>query len=162
MDILVAHNYYKQPGGEDQCVAAEVAMLAAYGHTVSQFTLRNDAIDDMNGLQAAARTLWSRAAARELRAVIRARRPQIVHFHNTFPLISPAAYYAARAENVAVVQTLHNFRLLCPNALFFRDGAVCEDCLGKGVPLPGIRYRCYRDNLGATSAVVLMLATHGC
>ena len=134
MKIVLAHNYYQQAGGEDQCVAAEAAMLRDNGNTVIPYFLHNDAINDMGRLQVALRTVWSRPAHHELRALVRAERPDVVHFHNTFPLISPAAYYAVRAEKVPVIQTLHNFRLLCPNALFFRDGKVCEDCLGKSIP----------------------------
>ena len=160
MKILVAHNFYKQPGGEDQCVAAEVAMLRAHGHEVTQYCLRNESIDAMGRLQLASRTIWSRAAYRNLRELFRTHRPQIAHFHNTFPLISPSAYYAARAENVRVVQTLHNFRLLCANALLFRNGEACEDCLGKSIAWPGIVHKCYRGNRAASTAVATMLATH--
>jgi glycosyltransferase involved in cell wall biosynthesis len=160
MKILVAHNFYKQPGGEDQCVAAEVAMLRAHGHEVTQYCLRNESIDAISRLRLASRTIWSRTAFRELRELFRTHRPQIAHFHNTFPLISPAAYYAARAENVRVVQTVHNFRLLCANALLFRNGEVCEDCLGKWIPWPGIAHKCYRDNRAASTVVTTMLMTH--
>jgi len=160
MKVVVAHNFYKQPGGEDQCVAAEVAMLRARGHDVTEYYLRNESIDAMSGLQLASRMMWSRPAVRELRQILRAHRPQIVHFHNTFPLISPAAYYAARAEDVRVVQTLHNFRLCCPNALLFRDGSVCEDCLGKAIPWRGVAHKCYRDNYVASAAVATMLTMH--
>ncbi len=160
MNILVAHNYYKEPGGEDESTAAEVAMLKAHGHNVVQYSLDNDAIDAMNPLEAASRTIWNRAAFRDLRELFRRHRPQIVHFHNTFPLISPAAYYAARAENVPVVQTLHNFRLLCGNALLFRNGEVCEDCIGKSITWPGIVHKCYRDSFAATNAVTAMLGVH--
>jgi glycosyltransferase involved in cell wall biosynthesis len=160
MKILVAHNYYKQPGGEDQCVAAEVALLRAHGHDVILYNVHNDALDSLSRFQAASRTIWSRPAYRAVRELIRTHRPQVAHFHNTFPLISPAAYSAARAENVAVVQTLHNFRLLCPNALFFRNGHVCEDCLGKSIPWPGILHRCYRDSRATSAAVAAMLAVH--
>jgi glycosyltransferase involved in cell wall biosynthesis len=160
MTILVVHNYYQQPGGEDRCLDAEVAMLRANGHEVVLHTADNDAIDGMSRLSAAARTVWSRPAYRELRALIRDRRPAVAHFHNTFPLISPAAYYACRAERVPVVQTLHNFRLLCPNALFFRDGKVCEDCLGKAVPWPGVVHGCYRGSRPATAAVAAMITAH--
>jgi len=160
MKILVAHNFYKQPGGEDQCVAAEVATLRAHGHEVTQYCLHNDSIDTMGRLQLASRTIWSRTAFRELRELFRTRRPQIAHFHNTFPLISPAAYYAAQAENIRVIQTLHNFRLLCANALLYRNGDVCEDCLGKSFPWPGIMHKCYRDSRAASTAVATMLAMH--
>src|SRR6266540_3109567 len=120
MNILVAHNFYQQPGGEDQCVAAEVAMLRAHGHEVIQYCLHNDTIDAMPRWRVASRTIWSRSAYDEVQKLMQTHRPQIAHFHNTFPLISPAAYYAARAQEARVVQTLHNFRILCPNALFFR------------------------------------------
>jgi glycosyltransferase involved in cell wall biosynthesis len=104
--------------------------------------------------------VWSRPAFLEMRGLIAELRPQVVHFHNTFPLISPAAYYAARAEGVPVVQTLHNFRLLCVNALLFRNGKPCEDCLGRPVPWQGVAHRCYRDNRAASAAVAAMIAVH--
>jgi len=160
VNILVAHNYYKLAGGEDQCVAAELAMLRANGHRVTQYCLSNDAIDGMGRLALASRTIWSRPAFLEMRRLIRVHRPQLVHFHNTFPLISPAAYYAARAEGVPVVQTLHNFRLVCVNALLFRDGKPCEDCLGKAVAWRGVAHSCYRNSRSASAAVAVMITTH--
>ena len=160
MNILVAHNYYKLTGGEDQCVAAEVALLRGHGHHVTHYCLSNDTIDGMRRLQLAGRTIWSRQAFLEMRRLIGALRPQVVHFHNTFPLISPAAYYAAHAEGVPVVQTLHNFRLICVNALLFRDGKPCEDCIGKMSPWRGVAHNCYRDSRAASAAVAAMLTTH--
>ncbi len=159
MKILVAHNFYKQAGGEDQCVAAEVAMLKAHGHQVTQYCISNDAIDTMGSLELASRTIWSRPAFYELRQLLRSTRPQVAHFHNTFPLISPAAYYAARAEDVRVIQTLHNFRLCCVNALLFRDGEVCEACLGKAISWRGIVHKCYRSRT-VSAAVATMTAAH--
>ena len=160
MRVLFVHNYYQQPGGEDQVVAAESAMLAGMGHGVTSYTVQNASISAMPRARVAATTTWNPAAYREIRARVRRDRPAVVHCHNTFPLISPAAYRAVQDEGVPVVQTLHNYRLLCPNAMFFRDGRPCEDCLGKFVPWPGVLHACYRDSRGATSAVATMLGVH--
>lgn len=141
-------------------MAAEAAMLRRHGHNVVEYCLHNDAIEEMSRPRAAARTIWSSAAYRELRRLLQQQRPQIAHFHNIFPLISPAAYYACRGEGVPVVQTVHNFRLLCANALLFRDGAVCEDCLGKLVAWPALLHKCYRGSRAASGAAMAMLAAH--
>ena len=160
MKILLCHNYYQQPGGEDQSFAAEARLLEQRGHDVLRFTRHNDAIDGLSRWDVVRRTLWSRQSYRELRRLIRRERPDVMHCTNTFPLISPAAYYAARAEGVPVVQSLRNYRLLCPNALFLRDGRVCEDCLGKTIPWPAIVHGCYRESRAASAVVSLMLAGH--
>ena len=140
--------------------SAEANLLETQGHQVLRYTVHNDAVANTNPLMLAGITMWNRAIYRELRQLLRQEKPQVVHFHNSFPLISPAAYYAARAEGVPVVQTLHNYRLLCSNALFFRDGQVCEDCLGKFVPLPGVVHACYRGSRAATLTVATMLTVH--
>lgn len=158
--MLLLHNHYQQPGGEDQVFAAEGSLLEAHGHEVLRYTLHNDAVTDMSRIGLAGATVWNGMAYRDLRALIRRERPQIAHFHNTFPLISPAAYHAVKAEGVPVVQTLHNYRLLCPNALFFREGRVCEDCLGKTVPWPGVLHACYRDSRPSSAMVAATLTAH--
>ena len=122
--------------------------------------MHNDDVAGYGKLKLLASTVWNRAAARRLRETIRANGVEIVHFHNTFPLMSPAVYYAAHREGSAVVQTLHNFRLLCPGANFFREGRVCEKCLGKSVPLAGAIHKCYRGSAAASAATVAMLTTH--
>lgn len=159
MRILNLHTYYQQPGGEDQSFAVEVALLREKGHAVRILTFNNQ---DMKGLppwSQAARTLWNVYAYRRVREIIREFRPQVFHIHNTFPLASPAVVHAAKAEGVPVVMTLHNYRLLCVNALLFRKGRVCEACLG-GLPWRGSLYKCYRRSFLASVAVVGMLAMH--
>lgn len=140
--------------------AAEGDLLEAHGHRVFRYTRHNDRVAEMGRPALAGATVWNGAVYRDLRALIRRKRPHVAHFHNTFPLISPAAYHAARAEGVTVVQTLHNYRLLCPNALFFREGRACEDCLGKTLPWPGVVHACYRGSRPSSGAVAAMLATH--
>lgn len=160
MNVLLVHNFYQQPGGEDSVFAEEHRLLEQNGDGVVRFTVHNDAVAAMGKFELARKTIWNRDAQAALREAIRAHGSDVVHFHNTFPLISPAAYYAAHAEGAAVVQTLHNYRLLCPAATFCRDGEVCEDCLGRAVAWPGVWHKCYRDNRIASAAVAAMLAFH--
>jgi glycosyltransferase involved in cell wall biosynthesis len=158
--ILAVHNYYQQPGGEDQVFHAETEVLRAHGNLIGTYTLHNDAISSMNRFRVAAATVWNQAVVRDLTDLLRADRPDIIHFHNTFPLVSPSAYSAARQLGIPVVQTLHNFRLLCLNGLFLRDGRVCEDCLGRAVALPGVRHACYRNSRQASAVTATMLGFH--
>jgi exopolysaccharide biosynthesis WecB/TagA/CpsF family protein len=158
--ILLCHNFYQEPGGEDQVFADEGWLLESHGHEVIRYTRHNDDLAEMGRWNAAQATLWNKRTREELRRLIRRQRPDVMHCHNTFPLLSPAAYAAANAEGVPVVQTLHNYRLLCPSALFLRNGAPCEDCLGKLLAWPGILHRCYRGSRSATAVVAAMLAMH--
>ena len=160
MKILAVHNRYQRPGGEDQVFVDETALLEARGHRVVRCEVHNDQVEHMNRLTLAKDTVWNTSAYRELGALIRRERPDVAHFHNTLPLVSPAGYYAARAEGVPVVQTLHNYRLLCPVSLFFRDGRVCEDCMGKTVPWPGVVHGCYRGSRAASGVIATMLTVH--
>ena len=159
MRILQIHNFYQQRGGEDAVYAAECELLRQYGHTVIQHSVHNDAIKDMSRLETAAKTIWNSDSYREIKALIRQHSPHVLHAHNTFPLVSPAAYYAAAEARVPVIQTLHNYRLLCPGAIFFRDGHICEDCLGK-LPYHAIEHGCYRDSKSASATVVALLTVH--
>jgi glycosyltransferase involved in cell wall biosynthesis len=162
--ILMVHNHYQnfphQRGGEDRVFEDEVALLREHGHEVHTYEAHNDDLAHMPALRAGVDTLWNRRIARELAALVRAKGIRIVHFHNTFPRISPAAYGAVRRAGAATVQTLHNYRLLCAGALLYRDGAVCEDCLERPFPWPALVHRCYRDSLPATAAVVAMQMLH--
>ncbi len=105
------------------------------------------------------KTIWNRTTYREITEIIQREKPDIVHCHNTFPLISPSVYYAAAKQGVPVVQTLHNYRLICINPYLYRNGKICEDCLGHS-PIPGIIHRCYRDSLTASFTVAVMLIVH--
>ena len=160
MRIALAHNYYQQPGGEDQVFAAEAALLEKQGHLVYPYVVHNDEVARYSKATLAKVTVWNEPGYRQLRKFLKTKGPDVFHLHNTFPLISPSAYYAAKAEGIPVVQTLHNYRLLCPNALFYRDERVCEDCLGKAVAWPGVLHSCYRESRAATSVVAAMLAFH--
>ena len=160
MKVALVHNRYQQHGGEDAAVAAEAALLEAHGHRVVRYTLDNDGIARLGRARLVRATLWNDAAHGELRELLGAARPAVAHFHNTFPLVSPAAYYAARDAGVPVVQTLHNFRLVCPNALLYRDGHPCEECVGRAVPWPGVVHACYRQSRAASAVTAAMLATH--
>lgn len=156
----MVHNEYQQAGGEDLVFEEEAGLLESRGHQVTRYLASNDRIEEIGHATLAKETLWNSEAYRELRGAIHRERPDVMHLHNTFPRISPSAYYAAASENVPVVQTLHNYRLLCPNGLFFRDGGPCEDCLGKAVPWPGVLHACYRESRQATGLVAAMLSTH--
>lgn len=160
MKILLCHDFYEQPGGEDQIFTTEAALLKARGHQVLEYTVHNQKIADMNPVRLAKATVWNPTTYQELSELLGQEKPQVVHFHNTFPLISPSAYYAARAKAVPVIQNLQNYRLLCPSATFLRDGHVCEDCLGKFIPWPGIMHACYRGSRTATAVVATMLTIH--
>jgi glycosyltransferase involved in cell wall biosynthesis len=159
MRILICHNFYQQAGGEDQVFAAEAELLRKHGHDVQTFSLHNDSIETMGKLQLARATLWNRDSAAQVRSYVRGHRAQVVHFHNTFPLLSPSVYWSARAEGAAVVQTLHNYRMLCPAATFFRDGKPCEKCLGHA-PLAAVIHKCYRGSLPASAISSAALMMH--
>lgn len=160
MKILLCHNHYQQRGGEDLSFAAEAQLLESRGHQVTRFTMHNNAIEEMSRWQAARRTFWNPGSLAELRRIIRKVQPEVMHCTNTFPLMSPSVYQAARAEGVPVVQSLRNYRLLCPGALFLRDGKVCEDCLGKAFAWPGVKHGCYRQSRAASAVVAGMTAVH--
>lgn len=160
MKILQVHNFYQRPGGEDQVCAAEYELLTRHGHEVIPYHKHNEDIARMSSISVGLRTVWNRDTYREIRNLIRREGPEIVHAHNTFPLVSPAMYYAAAAERVPVIQTLHNYRLLCPAATLFRDGRVCEECMRSTVPYQSVLHGCYRNSRAATAAVASMLVGH--
>jgi glycosyltransferase involved in cell wall biosynthesis len=160
MRVVLAHNRYTQQGGEDMVFAAEAALLRRFGHEVIEFVKDNKDIGERSRASLLKTTIWSRECYAELTELLRSRRPDLLHLHNTLPLISPAAAHAAKAQSVATVQTLHNYRLLCPSAVMFRDGRPCMDCVGKRFAWPGVLHACYRQSRAATAAVACMTAVH--
>jgi glycosyltransferase involved in cell wall biosynthesis len=162
VNILLVHNTYQQPGGEDVVFKQEGRMLENKGHCVTRYERSNWEADKYTGLRQislARRTVWASDTRREFLRLLRAQKPDIVHVHNTFPMISPSIYSACSELKVPVVQTLHNYRLLCPAATLFRDGKVCEECMTASL-WRGIEHRCYRKSRAATAVAALMLAFH--
>jgi glycosyltransferase involved in cell wall biosynthesis len=160
MRILVAHNHYAQRGGEDTVFENEVRLLRAAGHEVHTVEASNaDVVSWRQKAQAFLGAAHNRSGAAAVAAAVLAHRSEVVHFHNVFPLFSPAAYGACRLVGAAVVQTLHNYRPVCLGSLLLRDGMICRQCVGHS-PLPGVAHRCYRGSLIASAAAGHMLAVH--
>ncbi len=146
--ILIVHNEYKVPGGEDSVVSSERRLLENAGHQVWSYVKNNSEIEHYHPLQKLLlplRSVYSRKAYWEVRALILKHRIDLVHVHNTLSVISPSVYYAALSCHVPVVQTIHNFRLLCPNAILLRDGHICQDCLTHGLG-QAVKHACYRSS----------------
>src|SRR5258708_20673056 len=163
MEIRVMHNLYQQRGGEEAVVAAETQLLETKGHAVIHYERHNDELRGQGvtgSIGAAVDVGWSSRSFRELEELIAKEKPDVAHFHNTFPFISPSAYYACARTGVPTVQTLHNYRLLCPGAKFLRDGGICESCLGRKAAWPAVVHGCYRGSRAATAATATMLAVH--
>ncbi len=160
MRVLLCHNRYQHSGGEDRVFEDEGSLLEKHGHQVFRFTMSNDTIGDLNRIELVTKTFWNKAVASDLGQIIRRDRPQVMHCTNTFPLISPSAYKVAKDHGVGVVQSIHNYRMLCPKAQFVRNGQVCEKCLGRKFAWPAIYHACYKDSRLATTVVAGMTAYH--
>ena len=159
MNILIIHNKYQHRGGEDSVVQAEISLLRSHGHKVETYFRDNNDIVAMASSSVAYQTLWSSHTTIAIAEVVSKFCPDIIHAHNTFPLISPSLYWSAAQADVPVIQTLHNFRLLCLNGLFLREGRVCEDCQGR-LPWRGVVRKCYRGSGAASAALAGMLTLH--
>ena len=162
MKILIVHNRYQIPGGEDQVAAQEAELLRAHGHQVLTYSRDNGELKTFSLLQKLALpfwTLYNPKTYRDIRRLVRENKIDVVHVHNTLMLVSPAVYYGALRGGAAVVQTIHNFRLLCPGATFYRDDQVCEDCLKKGLSC-ALKHKCYRGSFSQTLCCVLSMKLH--
>ncbi|AJY71082.1 hypothetical protein RW64_16685 [Geobacter sulfurreducens] len=161
MKVLLVHNFYRTsaPSGENEVYRSERSLLERNGLEVITFERHNDDLDDstlFSRARVAIGSIWSRQAYQDLSRLIRATKPDLAHFHNTFPQITPSGWAACRDHGVPVVQTLHNYRLICPGALLTRNNEPCDKCIGR-LPFPALRYRCYRNSLSATLAQCLTI-----
>ena len=161
-NILIVHNYYQIPGGEDTVVANEKKMLEKHGHKVILYSRNNAELKQMSKIRILFlpfTTVFNLRTYKEIKKQIRRENIDVVHVHNTLNLISPAVYYAARSMKVPVVQTIHNFRLLCPGATFYRDGHICEDCVKNGLKC-AVKYSCYRGSKAQTLVCAISTWLH--
>src|SRR6266576_537646 len=162
MKIILVHNHYQRPGGEDVVFEQEHQLLVRTGHKVVTYCRSNWEVESYSGvkrLALAQRSIWSGDTWRDFGELLRRESPDLVHIHNTQQMISPSIYDACREADVPVVQTLHNYRLLCSAGTFFRDGRICEECVDHGL-WRGVLHACYRNSRPTTAAVALMLAVH--
>jgi glycosyltransferase involved in cell wall biosynthesis len=163
--VVVAHNRYRsaQPSGENRVVDAEIEQLTAAGVEVVPF-LRSS--DDIPALPVASRALlpvsplWNPAAARELARLVRTHRPDLLHLHNPYPLLSPWLVRTAHRHRLPVVHTVHNYRQVCASGIYFRDGGICHDCRGRRLGVPAVVHRCYRGSAAQSAVMAATLAAH--
>jgi len=162
MRILIVHNHYQQPGGERVAVEAQIVLLRARGHSVVLYTKDNAVINQYGWAQRVAffpRTVFSWATYREIRTLVRCEHPDVAHVHNVYPLVSPSVYQALKDSGVPIVQTVHNFRFLCPNGLLYTHGRICERCK-YGNALHAVRWRCYRRSCILSALYALTIGLH--
>lgn len=162
MRILIVHNYYKIPGGEDTVVNNESKLLRDHGHEVYFYKRNNTEMENYSSIQRLVlpfNTIFSIKSYREVLKIIDDKKIDIVHVHNTVCVISPSVYYAAFKRKIPVVQTIHNFRLICPGAAMYRDGKICEECSGRSL-FHSVRHKCYRNSGMNTFAIAVMETLH--
>lgn len=160
--ILIVHNFYQQQGGEDSYIFKEKNLLEQHGHIVILYTKQNAEIQNMSLRQKVMLPLnsfFNLKVFNDIRRILREEQVSIVHVHNTLALISPSVYYAALFCKIPVIQTIHNFRLICPSATLFHNGKICEDCLKKGLFM-AVKQKCYRKSRLETLICVSSLKIH--
>lgn len=159
LKILIVHNYYKIPGGEDSVVLNEKNLLEKNGHKVIFYSRNNSEIKNFSFIRKLFlpfTAIYSFKTSREIKKIIKKEQIDIVHVHNTLSLVSPSVFYAAKKMKVPVVQTIHNFRMICPAATLYRDEHICEDCIKKGLKC-AVKYKCYRNSKLQAMANVAIL-----
>lgn len=160
MRILMVHNRYQTYGGEDASTEATVQLLRDGGHDVEFLTDTNDRVEELGKLRTAARSIWSPEAKGRIGSMLAEGNFDVMHVQNYFPLFSPSIYYAAGEHGVPVVQSLRNFRAVCPEGMLFRDGQVCTDCVGKRFAWPAVANKCYRGSVAGSASIAVMSSGH--
>jgi glycosyltransferase involved in cell wall biosynthesis len=160
MRILQLHNHHAAKGGAMEVLEHERHLLTTAGNDVEQYTVAAAETLGLPAWRSGAKAVWNLEAARDVTAHIKHFRPDVVHVHTPFPLMSPSVFRAARAQGVPAVTTLHSYRYSCVAGTCVRDDRVCEDCVGTKLKLPGVRHRCYHDSRGASAALTLGLDVH--
>jgi glycosyltransferase involved in cell wall biosynthesis len=161
LTVVMVHNRYLERGGEDAVVEAETTLLERNGWTVIPVTADSRLPDGpVDGARLALSAIWSLRWYRQVGAVLARDRADLLHLHNSWPVLSPSVVYAAGRAQVPVVMTLHNYRLVCPAATLMRAGAPCEECLGRTVPWPAVLHRCYRASRAASGAATATATWH--
>ncbi|CAM4143614.1 glycosyl transferase [Bacillus luti] len=159
MRVLFIHNYYQQSGGEDNVVAQEMMLLKKYGIDVQLYSVHNDEIKQKSKFskaKLAVEAVWSYTEYKKMKNYLMEIKPDVVHVHNFFPLLSPSIYYACQKLGIPIVQTLHNYRLICPSAMLMRNNQICENCLDSSL-WNAVKYGCYRDSRAQTLPVTMMI-----
>ena len=162
MNILVVHNRYTNRGGEDLVFENEVALLKDMGHNVVTYERTNEEIDELNFFKRMCLPLtmfFSLRSYFEVKELLLKCKIDVMHVHNTLIMVSPSAYYAAFGLRIPVIQTIHNFRLLCPNGLLMRQGKICEECIAGSV-YNAVKHKCYRNSRVQSFLVASMIAVH--
>ncbi len=160
MKIVLFHNYYQLPGGEDCVVQAEQKLLQSHGHDVDLYAVKNKTLENFNFFKKFKSTLWNQDCYHLFLSYLKKEKPDIIHLHNDFPLASPAIIHAAHVAGVPIIQTLHNYRQMCANGLLSRKGKACEECIGKNFGWPAIVHKCYRDGYLASFAGAMRNFVH--
>jgi len=162
MKILFIHNQYTQRGGEDVALDLETKLLQEKGHEVEKLVFTNDSIAgrSTSKITSAFKAVYNFDAYTKTENLIRDFKPDIIHVHNLFFVASPSVLFAAAKFKIPVVLTIHNYRLVCANALLLRDGHVCELCIGKTIPLDGIKYKCYHNSSAQSALVTTITSFH--
>ncbi len=163
MKILIVHNHYLEKGGEDEVVDSEARMLEKFGHKVIFYKRSNKEINNLSFYKKlrflTQDIIWSKQSYKELKDIIKKEKPDIAHIHNIFIAITPSVYYALSEENIPIVQTLHNYKLICPNGVLYRDGKICEQCRGADFTL-SVTHKCWKGSYFLSYFLARALRTH--